>query len=768
MHYRRLDPVLRQFPAIVPRPARTQHDASPDADGTAAARAYNDASATASRAKRKRKSKRLTAAGGNKTKRLKMQQQQVEMEHIEQVLAESDRDVYEEDEEIFDCINVANGRLLQLPPRKPGPRIGAQPVPVSGVVASAPDLTAGLSKRSRGRLSAPVVAERSPRLVFVKSTRREEGVGQEKKTQPRKVADRLRQSLHSPRGGEVAAVENSPETRRRNQASSPRSPGKKLPVRDAARESGQTKASELSQSGETGLGSPDRTTRSRRLLQQQTSTDSTTRADSASKSGTELTTTGVRSLFTCPSIESAREIPGTPEDAVTPPGCSDEGNFGDSSAHQETSPDRATPLKTGSPSAQISAVTPKSTHSEMPRKTQNSLKTASMVSPPPPPPPSPPPPTVHDSPLLSLRFDIRKFPGDPKTISIHGGDIYDPITRFVSYDSLLALIWKDWPVDSEKQQLLMNWTFRLMDQEAFNHCIVQLRKHGRQMHEIVLCDLVNGKLPEGALKIQAGLKKADKFFWQGKLDAAPVKWNMEEIPKGKFYDDVRREAAGEAAAEKRRYTWGVEKWRNTAGASLHIKPNSPRRSPATPESEPPAKRRACEPVSTPITRSSGSKLSGANSTDRVASRSNGRSLMSMQTPGRWRQGAGGSSGAVGAVPFEKTPENEPLQVAAEALQNTVPADAEVGSKPATADAPREELESGIVQKAGVAKEIPTENIQPLDSESPDTSGTVPVEGYSSVRGSSVAPSQPPCKYPPWVMSVPLANSTSFESHSITA
>lgn len=315
-------------------------------------------------------------------------------------------------------------------------------------------------------------------------------------------------------------------------------------------------------------------------------------------------------------------------------------------------------------------------------------KTVSMGSPPTPLPqppratPSQPPlpPTVDRSTLLSLQFDIRKFPGDPETISVDGGDIYDPAAKCLSYDLLLAFIRTSWPLSSNNQQVLMNWAFRILDQDALNHCIAQLHKHGRQMHEIVLCDLVDGKLPEAALQIQAGLKKADKSFWQGKLDAAPVKWVLGKVLRLKAHG-INREVADEATAEKRHPGCGDRGISD--GEHLDIRPNSARRQPAPPESEPPAKRKNCGPVTTSTTGSPGREVSRTIGAPSVTSRINAQPPTSRQNPRRGRRGRG-----VGALLAEEILDGGSLPVEAEGLQNRVSADAQVGSERVAAGASR--------------------------------------------------------------------------------
>jgi len=208
--------------------------------------------------------------------------------------------------------------------------------------------------------------------------------------------------------------------------------------------------------------------------------------------------------------------------------------------------------------------------------------------------------------------------------------------------------------------------------------------------------------------------------------------------------------------------------RNTAGAHLHIRPNSPRRHPGPPESEPPAKRRDRGSASTSITGSSGSQVSGTDGTDRGASRFGVQTLMSRPTPGRGRRGGGIASGAVGAVPPDRTLEEVPLPVVAEALQNPIPAGARVGADPVTADALPQELESGVVQNVGSAKETATEQIRVLDAGGSDTLRTVPVVGYTSLCGSTIVSSQTRCKYLPQAISIPLANFASFGPNNSAA
>lgn len=297
-------------------------------------------------------------------------------------------------------------------------------------------------------------------------------------------------------------------------------------------------------------------------------------------------------------------------------------------------------------------------------------------------------------------------------------------------------------MDTEKQQLLMNWTFRILDSNALNHCVVQLCKYGRQMHEIVLCDLVDGRLPEAALKIQAGLKNADKFFWQGKLGAAPLKWSPGKVLKGKVHD-VRRDVAGEATGENLYPRLG--KRRNTAGAHRHIGSDSLRGQPAPPESEHAAKRRDHGRV--PITGLSGGQMPVSEGTDRVARWLNVQTLSHGQGPGLRRGGEGIASGAIGAGPPKRTPEEAPLPVVAETLQSGVPADAPVVSKPVAADASAQELESRVAQRVKGAKEIPTEQIRVLGSGRSNPPKAVQVADCSSLYGPLVL-SPSPCKYIP--------------------
>jgi len=324
------------------------------------------------------------------------------------------------------------------------------------------------------------------------------------------------------------------------------------------------------------------------------------------------------------------------------------------------------------------------------------------------PPSQPPtPPAVSSSDLLSLRYGVRKFPGDSEMISIHAREIINPGTTVVSYDLLLAVVQKTWPVDYENQELLMNWIFPIFDQESFSRCVIHLFSFGRNMHEIVLCDLVDGKLPDDLFEAQAELRKADEFFWQGGWDAAQVKSRLEFLKK-KGYDG-RRGATGETAPKKR-YPWGVGKWRNTAGAQLHVRPNAPRRQPSPPESVPSANRRNGRPVSTSSARPSGRRqASGTDGAYTMARRFIVPSLLSQPTPGRWRQGGG-------------------------------------VAKPIAGDAQRQRLESSDVQKAGCAKDIPTERIRSSDFEGSVTSRTLSAEGHSSEFGCTVVPSQPRFKH----------------------
>ena len=368
----------------------------------------------------------------------------------------------------------------------------------------------------------------------------------------------------------------------------------------------------------------------------------------------------------------------------------------------------------------------------MSRKTENSFKTDSMQPLPPPQiaPPSPPP-SVINSVLPTLRYDVRKFPGDYQTISIYAGEIINPRTTVVSYDFLLAAIRKTWPVDNEKQQLLMNWTFPIIDQESFVRCVIQLCSYGRNRHDIVLCDLFDGKLPEDALKIQAELQKGDGSFWQGRWDPAQVQSRLEFL-NVKAHDGRRGVVAG-VTAEKR-YPWGAGKWRNTAGAQLYVRPKSPRRQPPPPESQ----------VSAGA--SGGRQVSSSVGAYQVDSRHIVSSLLSQPTPVRWRQGGGVTSEAIGAWTSEKTLVREPLPVVNEDLGNSVPADTQFGSESVAADSHRQQLESGVMPKIGGTREIPAEQIRLSDDDSSDLS-MVSAEGSSSQFRSTVVPSQRRFKYP---------------------
>ncbi|KAI5848807.1 hypothetical protein BZA05DRAFT_402766 [Tricharina praecox] len=204
MYFRRLDPILRQFSPIAPRPRLTPHcggapNAGVDGEDPAVAReartrtveAGNDASTNVSQSKRKRKAKRRLTVGKdvNKSKRLKMQQQHLEEEYIQQILAGSDHDVYEDDEEIFDSIHVANGKLMKLSPQAQDPAADG-PIELAPLSAGLAPIGAGTVpvNKSGSQPTTPVADAKSAATKLAKS----EG---QKKTQGNKQPNQLRQSL---------------------------------------------------------------------------------------------------------------------------------------------------------------------------------------------------------------------------------------------------------------------------------------------------------------------------------------------------------------------------------------------------------------------------------------------------------------------------------------------------------------------------------------------------------------------------------------------
>ena len=841
MYFRRLDPVLRQSPPRSPRAGHASHEGASDGGDVAAARAAkgaetdNDASATVSPSKRKRKTRRQLMVGKetNKNKRLKIhQQQREEEEFVQQTLADRDHDAYEEDDEIFDCIRVANGRLMIPLVQKAAPDAGLAVGAVPPSTNAAPPDTRPAT-RSNGRLAKPVVAERSLRLAAAaKTPRKVAGGGSEKRTRTRKKSDGLRQSLlpqsyqSTPSRDRVTTTEDSSlselsEAKAKLRVEAPSSKKsltatrRELPVRGVAKKSEHTQTPVRARLGAAGLGANDKATRSAQPPRQQPSTGNATNVVKAASASTARSTATVAHVpITRSSASALWEIPGTPEDAVTPPSSTDEKTFGDTSARKETSQKENTQLEIRPPSPRTAAVTSKpaaavSTEVEMPRNTRSSRKKNNMHVKGPPQAVaamaplqklngSPPTPAADGSLVSALKFNIRKFPGDPKTISITGSDIYDPRTSFLSYDALVAFIGKEWPVDSAKQQLFMNWTFRLMDQEAFDHCIVQLCKHGRKMHEIVLCDLDDGKLPEGALKIQAGLKQKDKLFWQGKHTAKKVEWSLGEIldkSKGKRHSDVQKVTANQAPAEKRRQTFaavptgGANRLSDTTPAVS--KPKSHPRSATAPESEPPVKRRAVEtnPASITTRRVFGNGWPNVGGAGGLTGRFIDPLTLFLPSPSRWRSGNGKLRVPAATAPEQKesTLENETFPVEAspvgvEPKNNLVPADVEVATKPVAADCHMEDKEvdpqpvaadpptgnkeGAHVEKQGSPKGISKEPIQPGDPKAPNTPlgespsvatpgawgcgrplRMVPLEGcrVSTVSGFSVVQSQPQCK-----------------------
>jgi len=150
--------------------------------------------------------------------------------------------------------------------------------------------------------------------------------------------------------------------------------------------------------------------------------------------------------------------------------------------------------------------------------------------------------TYDPSILSSLKFTILKFPSNPKTLEITGGDISDPQTGQVSWPLLKSLIETQWGMNLATEWLLVNWWFRIRRQEDLDQCMEKLCKYGRTLHEIVLCELVRGKvLPDDAYSIIRKLKDQHAEFWKGKDDvsAKPGKAEKYVVGNGRELDGYR-------------------------------------------------------------------------------------------------------------------------------------------------------------------------------------------------------------------------------------
>jgi hypothetical protein len=221
---------------------------------------------------------------------------------------------------------------------------------------------------------------------------------------------------------------------------------------------------------------------------------------------------------------SSREIPGTPEAGVTPPGSEDERRRASAKPPLRSTTDLEVRSPQTSPRKASTSVpsvghpissnfsTPVSTPEQQlaaesqGRRQSQAFKRAGgrqIVI------------TYDSSQLASLAFTVKTYPEDKTIVQITGREFMDPKTGYASWPLFKSLVDRFCPVDLTTHRLLVNWKFRLMYQEDLDGCLNELCKHGKPLHDVVLFEMDRKKfIPRDAQAIMRTFLEKD--LWKGK------------------------------------------------------------------------------------------------------------------------------------------------------------------------------------------------------------------------------------------------------------